>query len=365
MDKIKDKIYIKKKVIEKPKDIILFEEKVKDLELPQKKINDFVSKDANYWSSYNRAKCKEKSMFYLLLDELCSIIPEPAHIRGRKPIPIRDQLFCACLKVYSDYSARKISSDMKHAEEAGYIKVVPHFNSLLGFMNNPFTEELLKRIITISALPLKNLETDFAVDSSGFGSYQYERWQRVKWGNPTTRGWRNYVKCHITIGTKTNTITAVEVTTGNLSDHNQLPGLVKQTSSNFNAERYSCDKAYSSQKNLQLIASLEALPFVAFKKNSKEGEKKANIWNFMYNLSKEKPELFDRFYHRRSNVESTFSMIKMRLGEFLKSKNFQAQKNEVLLKCLVHNMCCLVQEIFENNIKVNFNLCATDYIAQE
>jgi len=76
---------------------------------------------------------------------------------------------------------------------------------------------------------------------------------------------------------------------------------------------------------------------------------------------KEHREEFDDFYHRRSNVETTFSMIKTRLGEFLKCRNLQGQKNEFLLKCLVHNICCLVQETFESDVKVDFYNCNVRY----
>jgi len=67
-------------------------------------INKFIPK--SYWTAYNKAKCNEKRMFYLLLDELCSIIKEPEHVNGRPPIPLRDMLFCACLKIYNNFSAR-------------------------------------------------------------------------------------------------------------------------------------------------------------------------------------------------------------------------------------------------------------------
>lgn len=215
-------------------------------------------------------------------------------------------------------------------------------------------------------MPLKELETDFAMDSSGFGSYQYERWRRVKFqkkldGKINTRGWRNYVKLHICCGTKTNVITSAQVTYGNQSDMNQLPYLVNQTSNNFNVMRYSADKGYSSKKNMQLIASLDSIPYIAFKDNSVSNGS-CPIWNYMYKYFEKHKERYDTFYHKRSNSETVFSMIKMRLGEFLKCKNHQAQKSEVLLKCLVHNICCLIQHIFESNIKIDFNSCEQTYI---
>jgi hypothetical protein len=47
-------------------------------------------------------------------------------------------------------------------------------------------------------------------------------------------------------------------------------------------------------------------------------------------------------------------MIKLRLGEFLRSKNHESQKNELLIKYIVHNITCLIQEIFENEVNVDF-----------
>ncbi len=59
-------------------------------------------------------------------------------------------------------------------------------------------------------------------------------------------------------------------------------------------------------------------------------------------------------YHKRSNVESTFAMIKAKFGERLKSKSKMAQTNEILCKILCHNVCCLIQSIYELGVEPNF-----------
>ena len=53
-------------------------------------------------------------------------------------------------------------------------------------------------------------------------------------------------------------------------------------------------------------------------------------------------------------MESVFSMIKRKQGTYLRTKKDTAQVNEIMCKCLVHNICCLIQEMFELGIKVNF-----------
>jgi len=61
-------------------------------------------------------------------------------------------------------------------------------------------------------------------------------------------------------------------------------------------------------------------------------------------------------YHRRSNVETTFSMIKRKFGERLRSKTHTAQVNEVLCKVLCHNLCVLVQSMYELDVEPNFGV---------
>jgi transposase len=306
------------------------------------------------WAKYNLAKTSEKRFFYQLLFELCQYIPEPNHFKGRKPIPVRDLVFMCALKIYSNYSARKVYSDLKHAEMAGYIKKAGHFNRLSDFLNSEGTYELLSKLLTITALPLKELEDAYSMDASGFGSYQYERWKKFrfsqKFGGHETR---NYIKGHICIGTRTNIIVSAEATYGNLSDIGQAPQLLEKLK-HFQPKEVSADKGYSSHRVHQIIESLGAIPYVLFKQNSTSRETAPDIWNKMFNYFKKNKGFFLDKYHKRSNVESTFSMIKMRLGEFLRSNNYEAQRNELMMKFLVHNITCLVAEIFENDVHVDF-----------
>lgn len=59
-------------------------------------------------------------------------------------------------------------------------------------------------------------------------------------------------------------------------------------------------------------------------------------------------------YHKRSNVETTFSMIKAKFGERVRSKTERAQINEALLKVLCHNVCVVIQSIYELGIEPAF-----------
>jgi hypothetical protein len=49
-----------------------------------------------------------------------------------------------------------------------------------------------------------------------------------------------------------------------------------------------------------------------------------------------------------------FNMIKTKFTDLVRSKNQTAQVNEVLLNVLCHNVCVIVQEMFELDITSNF-----------
>src|SRR5258708_30229564 len=59
-------------------------------------------------------------------------------------------------------------------------------------------------------------------------------------------------------------------------------------------------------------------------------------------------------YHKRSNIESTFSMIKAKFGDHVRSRCDVAMKNEVLCKVLCHNICCLISAIYELGLEPAF-----------
>ena len=50
---------------------------------------------------------------------------------------------------------------------------------------------------------------------------------------------------------------------------------------------------------------------------------------------------FKAHYHKRSNVETTFSMVKGKFGDSILAKSDTGQVNEVLLKFLCQTCACL------------------------
>jgi len=73
----------------------------------------------------------------------------------------------------------------------------------------------------------------------------------------------------------------------------------------------------------------------------------SDAWRRLWHLYSAQSDEFLAHYHKRSNVESAFSMVKRKFGASVRSKLPAAQRNEVLLKCLCHNLSVLVHSIRE------------------
>ncbi len=112
--------------------------------------------------------------------------------------------------------------------------------------------------------------------------------------------------------------------------------------------------AYSSRDNVGLINEFGGTAFIPFKEGSTGKPKgKNHIWRKMYHYFKFNQDEFLQHYHNRSNIESTFNMIKAKFNDLLKSKTYTAQKNELLLKVLCHNVVVLIHEMNELGIKAH------------
>lgn len=152
-------------------------------------------------------------------------------------------------------------------------------------------------------------------------------------------------------GVRTNIVTAVNIS--DAGDCPQFAPLVAETAENFVIREASADKAYLSAENLELLDKMGGTAFIQFKVNSTAGES-GSIWEKMFHYFQFRREEFLKHYHQRSNVESTFSMIKRKFGDSLRSKTDTALTNETLCKVLCHNICVLIHEQEELGIVADF-----------
>lgn len=305
------------------------------------------------WKAYNLAQSQEFEIFNELLSDLVTNVEEPKQTRGRPKLSIKDEIFCAIQKVYSQLSSRRSTSFFVYSEEKGQITHKPHFNISSKVLNRPEVAVILQGLLSITALPLKSVETGFATDSSGFRTSRFSEYAQQKYGLNKEYNW---IKAHITIGVKTNIITAMEVGDATSADIKQFVPLIERTQKlGFNIEEAYADKAYLSRRNLSFIDNIGGIPYIPFKSNSTGKPMGSRIYRQMYAMFMYNRDDFEKHYHLRSNVETAFFSMKQKLGDSLKSKNPVAQKNELLCKAIAYNILVLSQEMFELGIRIDFN----------
>jgi len=202
-------------------------------------------------------------------------------------------------------------------------------------------------------MPLRSVETKFAIDSTGFRTTRFNEYCKEKHNTGREHQW---IKAHLCTGVKTNIVTSVEITDENGADCPLFIPLTERTYQNgFTIEEMSADKAYSSRDNYSYVDHIGGTAFIPYRSNATGKPRgKSHVWRKMFNYFTYNREEFLQHYHLRSNVESTNNMIKAKFTDVVRSKDKIAQTNEVLLKILCHNICVVIQEMHELGIEPNF-----------
>lgn len=309
------------------------------------------------WSVYNEAQTSEGKLFDELLADLVKEVadPKPIQTHGRPHLNFDVALFVAIKKVYSQMSSRRSMSLFGASKEKGYLKNVPHFNTMSVLLNREDLTPVLQRLIAITSAPLRAIESGFAIDSSGFATRSFGAYCEGKYGLKRSHKW---LKAHICVGVKTNIVSAIKITDESGADCPQFIPLVQQTKDNgFNIKEAYGDKAYLSRDNLAFVDGFGGVPYIPFKDNSiSKPQGKSHIWRKMFHYFEFNKDEFLQHYHKRSNVETAFSAIKKKLGEMLKSKNHTSQVNELLCKFVAYNILVLIQEMHELGIRPEFSI---------
>lgn len=263
------------------------------------------------WSAYNAAQTEEISLFDSLLSDLVEQIEEPEQAMGRPRLPIKEQLFCAIQKVYSQLSSRRAQTLFRNATERGQIEHAPHFNAPSKLFNRADVTPILNQLIMQSAQPIAGIEVDFAIDSTGFRTTSFSEYCGMKHGGTKEHKW---LKAHMCVGVKTNIVTSVIVTDGNGADSPQFAPLLERTADGFRVREVSADLAYSARKNLDAVRDIGGIPYIPFKSNATGEAMGSATWKKMYHYFQLNREEFMEHYHKRSNIEATNAAIKRKFG---------------------------------------------------
>jgi transposase len=221
---------------------------------------------------------------------------------------------------------------------------------VLAVLEEEATTPILYELVRTSALPLAAVESTFATDSTGFCTNTYTRFFDVKYG--INKQEAKYVKLHATVGVKTNVVTAALILDQDAGDAPQLPHLTQETAKGFTVKEMTADCAYASLDNFNAVHDAGGQLYTAFKLRTTGWV--GGLFEKAYHLFCLHREEYLNHYHQRSNVESTFSAVKRKMGGSVKSKSDVAQKNEVLAKIVAYNLTCLVAAWHELGIESVF-----------
>jgi len=134
-----------------------------------------------------------------------------------------------------------------------------------------------------------------------------------------------------------------------------LPDPLATTAGNFPTVReVSADKGYSSKTNANAIEKEGAMPLIPFKSNAVEPPADSARGRMYHQFAYNRDD-FLTHYHRRSNVETVFAMVKAKFAGNLMSKSPEGQTNEALSKFVAHNRCVLIQAFYELGIESTFD----------
>lgn len=304
------------------------------------------------WAEYNLAQTQEKKMSLKILDGIVNSLKIKTICKktGRPPTQADDMIKACCIKVFNHFSARRTMYELEIANALHYIDTIPHFNSLINYMNDPAMTPYLYELVDKTAKVLAPFEKKFAVDSTGISTFNKDKWLKVRLEH---KKHREYKKLHVACGVLTNIIVSVKITDGNEADSPQFRELINKISKSFKIKEISADAGYLSKENTQAVEEIGAQPYIMVKSNTKFSSKGLGSWGRMLTKLEENKTLFDKHYHKRSNVETTFSMIKRKFNPYVRSKKDKAQENEILCLVICHNISVLVHAFFELNIDLS------------
>lgn len=181
------------------------------------------------------------------------------------------------------------------------------------------------------------------VDSTGFKIYGNGEWMRLKHRNAAkNRRWR---KLHLAVDGVTLSIVAAELSDNDKTDGQLLPRLLEQISAPLKQVigdgAYDKWKCYEAIRDHNDVAAGPARAVIRPQKNAriKQDGDPAIVEDRNQNVSMIAEHGLEEWkrdsgYSRRALVETTMSRLKTIFGDRVRSKRIEAQRTELLLRCV-------------------------------
>ncbi len=334
------------------------------------------------WPAYNRAQSHEPEEVKALWGGFSDLINDmDARIRGprkvgRLALPLGHVVFAVVLKEYHRCPTRPIESYLREAVELGYLRNVPmdpslethgsgcaadsgfvripSYNGVGYFERSEWLTPLLLELVTLTARPLRSLESEFAVDGTGWSTRWYDRWLDHRLADESERN--QWVKLHLVVGCNTNVVARAAISPGSHHDSPYFRPLVIETAKHFDVEIVVADMGYSSHSNFALGSQLGFDVKIPFKDNTRPPTGDGSEWDRNLQDFNANYEAFMGAYHVRSNVESANGAVKGTRSGKIRTKKFGAQVNESLALLVAYNLKVLAREVRMKNLDLDLRM---------
>lgn len=261
---------------------------------------------------------------------------------GRPRFEFEDIVKCLLIMCYHGFSYRRAESDIIDLKEKGIISKVPQRSTLNKYMCMPATTKVLEKLIQFSSMLFIEQEDTLILDSSWLAPRMYTGGYRKVY-DKANAPLAKVRKIHIACLKNSKIIACAKSTEGTKHDSPFFKELIlKVVKNGFNITSLLADAGYSGKENYAFCETLNIKNiFIDFKKNATLRRAKSNSWRKQLTLLKENPDIWKEHYRFRVVVEQVFSSIKRKQTNYLRARIGTSQDNELLLKCLVYNLCII------------------------
>jgi hypothetical protein len=198
------------------------------------------------------------------------------------------------------------------------LRSVPDHSTLVKF------HKRMKAPLIDSLLCKKKVKTS-AIDGSGFETSHMSYHYANAWNRKDKRKHRRYLKLSIGIDTDSQYILAQKIRLGPRNDNIDFENVMKD----IHCKYVLADKGYDSKKNRYFVLrEMNAYPHIPYRKTSGITYEKRGV-ALKFNK---------KLYNQRSKVETVFSVIKRKYGNYILSRSFETQKKELLLRLVAYNI---------------------------
>ena len=296
------------------------------------------------WSLYNQSLVRRGEILlgFDIIDNWHTELKEMNQGKIGEPFhyPNTFLLLLGYAKVYFHLPYRQ-TEGITQAHAKGKVPSIPNYTTINRRIN--------RLDIKIKDTDNNNRSKDeyivIAIDSTGIKVINRGQWMRDKWKIRK----KGYLKIHIAVNVKTKKILSMKVTDEHVHDSKALPGLVDSIikSNNTTAAaaaatigKLFADGAYEGNNIFGFLADNGIQPCIKVRKNARVRWKKGNtIRNLAVlaqkiDLQKWKDSVS---YGQRWIVETVFSCLKRRFGEYVYSVRQENMIQEMMLKASLYN----------------------------